>query len=182
MKDKGKIDNSLNLLVDDLRLALKGDAFWENYLEQLNKPCLEPFALHLAILVEPYLQFILDGQKTVESRFATRRFAPYKRVQKGDIVLLKRSSGAIVGVCQVACVWFYELDPESWQTIKEKFTVAICAQDNKFWEDREKASYATLMRIQNVKPISPVKFVKRDRRGWVVLHENIGQLELDLWK
>ncbi|NEO46376.1 MAG: ASCH domain-containing protein [Moorea sp. SIO4A3] len=137
------------------------------------------FRLHLAIFVEPYLQFILDGEKTVDSRFSTRRFAPYNRVEKGDVVLLKKSSGPIVGICQVSYVWFYELDPESWRTIKG-FADAICAQDPDFWKQREAASFATLMRIQNVKPIEPIKFVKRDRRGWVVLHERSNQLQLDL--
>lgn len=180
MKNNGTKNNSLDLLVDDLQLALKGDSFWESYLERLNLHSSQPLALHLAILVEPYLQFILEGQKTVESRFATRRFAPYNRVNKGDIVLLKRSSGPIVGICQVTYVWFYELEPESWQMIQEKFAAAICPKDDNFWQERQKASYATLMRIQNVRPITPIKFVKRDRRGWVVLRENSGQLQLDL--
>jgi ASC-1-like (ASCH) protein len=175
-------NNSFDVLVNDLQLTLKDDSFWESYLKQLTLPCLEPFALHLAILVEPYLQFILEGKKTVESRFATRRFAPYNCVNKGDIVLLKRSSGPIVGICQVAYVWFYELDPKSWQTIQKKFTTAICPQNDTFWQEREKASYATLMQIQNVKSITPMKFAKRDRRGWVVLHENLAQLQLNLIK
>ncbi|WP_392530074.1 hypothetical protein [Nostoc sp. C117] len=116
----------------------------------------------------------------MESRFSTRKFAPYNRVDKGDVVLLKQSSGPIVGLCQVNYVWFYQLDPASWQTIKEDFATAICAQDPDFWKEREAATFATLMRIQHVKPIEPIKFVKRDRRGWVVLHESSSQLQLDL--
>lgn len=167
-------------MIDQLKSAVHGDSFWESYLEQLSSLGTAPFTLHLAILVEPYLQFILDGKKTVESRFSTRKFAPYNRVDKGDVVLLKKSSGPIVGLCQVNYVWFYQLDPESWRTIREDFAVAICAQDPDFWKEREAATFATLMRIQHVKSIDPIKFVKRDRRGWVVLHENSGQIQLDL--
>jgi len=174
------IYDNLLPLVNQLRSAVQGDQFWESYLERLNSPDSVPITLHLAILVEPYLQFILDGTKTVESRFSTRRFAPYNRVEKGDIVLLKKSSGPIVGICQITHAWFYHLDPESWQTLKEDFAVAICAQDPNFWKEREAASFATLMRIQNVKSIEPIKFAKRDRRGWVILYENSGQLQLDL--
>jgi hypothetical protein len=180
LKKSGTIQNSFLPLVDELLLAVQGDLFWESYLQQLRTPSSTTFTLHLAILVEPYLQFILEGKKTVESRFSTRRFAPYNRVEKGDVVLLKQSSGPIVGVCQVSYAWFYELDPESWRTIKKDFAVAICAQDPNFWEQRESASFATLMRIENVKSISPIKFIKRDRRGWVILHESSGQLQLDL--
>jgi hypothetical protein len=176
----GTIQNSLKPLVDQLRSAVQGDSFWESYLQRLKSPDSATFTLHLAILVEPYLQYILDGKKTVESRFSSRRFAPYNRVDKGDVVLLKQSSGPIVGVCQVAYVWFYQLDPESWQTIREDFAAALCAQDPDFWKEREAASFATLMRIQHVKSIEPINFAKRDRRGWVVLHEGTGQLQLDL--
>lgn len=180
MANSGTIHDSLSLLVDELLSAVRGDIFWESYLKPLQLPELPTFTLHLAILVEPYLQFILDGKKTVESRFSTRKFAPYNRVEKGDVVLLKQSSGPIVGICQVSYVWFYQLEPESWRTIKESFATAICAQDPDFWKQREAASFATLMRIQNVKSIEPIKFVKRDRRGWVVLHESSSQLQLDL--
>ncbi len=180
MGNSGTIQTSLLPLVDELQSAVQGDPFWESYLKQLTSPASVPFALHLAILVEPYLQFILDGKKTVESRFSTRRFAPYNRVDKGDVVLLKQSSGPIVGVCQVAYAWFYQLDPESWRTIREDFAAALCAQDPDFWKEREAASFATLMRIRHVKSIEPIKFAKRDRRGWVVLHESSGQLQLDL--
>jgi hypothetical protein len=33
-------------------------------------------AIHLAVFVEPYLSFLLDGTKTIESRFAMRRSIP----------------------------------------------------------------------------------------------------------
>ena len=52
--------------------------------------------LHLAVLKEPYLEFILKGEKTVESRFSIRRRAPYKRVEKGDVVILKQQSGNVL--------------------------------------------------------------------------------------
>lgn len=180
MENNRTIPHSLDALVDELSVAVQGDSFWESYLKQLTSPTSASFALHLAVLVEPYLQFILEGKKTVESRFSTRRFAPYNRVEKGDVVLLKQSSGPIVGICQVAYVWFYQLDPESWRTIRKEFAEALCAQDPSFWEEREAATFATLMRIRHVKSISPIKFTKRDRRGWVVLHESSEQLQLDL--
>ncbi|MBN8564807.1 MAG: ASCH domain-containing protein [Leptolyngbya sp. UWPOB_LEPTO1] len=138
-----------------------------------------PFTLHLGVFVEPYLQFILEGKKTIESRFATRRFAPYNQVEKGDVILLKQSSGPIVGICQVTHCWFYELDPESWETIQRDFAQALCAQDPEFWQQRQAASYATLMRVQFVKAIEPIPFAKRDRRGWVILQPG-GDQQLNL--
>ena len=165
--------------VNDLRSILHGDPFWEGYFSQVVGQYYFPFTLHLAILVEPYLQFILDGQKTVESRFSTRRYPPYKSVYRGDAILLKRSGGPIVGLCQVADAWFYQLDMASWETIKEEFAQAICAQDPLFWKDREHASFATLIRIKHVRSLEPIYFTKRDRRGWVILQATNEQLRFD---
>lgn len=164
-------------LLTDLSAAAQGDVFWEPYLATLAH---EAITLHLAIFVEPYLQYILEGKKTVESRFATRRFAPYQQVTTGDILLLKASGGPILGICQVAEVWFYHLDPESWQFIQRHFTEALCAQDPTFWTARQHATFATLMRVRHVHRIAPIPYAKRDRRGWVVLRPAAAQMELAL--
>jgi ASC-1-like (ASCH) protein len=55
-------------------------------------------SLHLAILNEPYLEYILQGKKTIESRFSLTRVPPYKQVSKGDIVFLKQYGDPIVGL------------------------------------------------------------------------------------
>jgi hypothetical protein len=161
----------------DLPPAVQGNPFWEPIARLISQKTV-PFSIHLAILVEPYLQFILEGRKTVESRFSVHRCAPYDRVHRGDVVLLKRSGGPIVGVCQVANAWFYELDPRSWRNIRKEFTQALCAQDPSFWKAREKAAFATIMRLQHVLAISPIHCMKRDRRGWVILQQGTSQLDL----
>lgn len=125
--------------------------------------------VHLAVFVEPYLKYVLQGKKTVESRFSVVRCAPYGRVEPGDIILLKRAGGPVVGLCEVAQVWSYRLDPTTWSEIRSEFTTAICAQAPDFWKERERASFATLIRIRRVTAIEPLACSKRDRRGWVVL-------------
>src|SRR5713226_860390 len=109
-------------LIDELRPWAAGDAFWEAYFERVCSDESGHYAVHLAVLVEPYLQYILDGKKTVESRFSSRRSTPYRRVRRGDIILLKRAAGPVVGLCQVSEVWFYRLEPKSWQDIRDCFT------------------------------------------------------------
>ena len=66
--------------------------------------------VHLAIFVEPYLELVLAGKKTIESRFSANRCPPYNAVKKGDLLLLKRSGGPVVGVATVGQVWSYDLD------------------------------------------------------------------------
>ena len=170
--------NQIEHLFSCLHDVTRGHEFWDSYLSPLSSSQPLPFRVHLAVFVEPYLQFVLDGLKTIESRFSIRRFAPYNQVDIGDVVLLKKSSGPIVGICYVSHVWFYQLDPESWVFIQKNFAQALCAQDPSFWKDREHASYATLMRVRHVLGINPFSYKKRDRRGWVVLSTPTQQLEL----
>jgi hypothetical protein len=163
--------------VDDLTDAVRGITFWKNYLQGLRDQETTPFAIHLAIFVEPFLQYVLDGKKTIESRFSSVRCAPFERVGRGDVVLLKKAGGPVVGLCQIRNAWFYRLERDSWDEIKV-FAREICAEDPSFWQAREGASFASLMRIQHVHKIDPIKLRKRDRRGWVVLRSASQQLSL----
>jgi hypothetical protein len=110
--------------------------------------------IHLAVLVEPYLSLILEGKKTIESRFSVNRHAPFEQVGKGDIIILKKSSGPIVGICKVADAWFYRLDPDSWPDID-----------------------ASLMRIEGTVRVPSFDIDKLDPRGWVVLHSGASRAQ-----
>lgn len=154
------------MLVQRLRAAVRGDSFWDDYLSDASY---SSTGLHLAVFVEPYLRYLLEGRKTVESRFSAHRIAPYQTASVGDVILLKRTGGPIVGLCRIAAVWFYRLDPSTWASIKGRFTEALCAQDPMFWHQRASASYASLMRVSDVRAIEPINHPKRDRRGWVIL-------------
>ncbi len=152
-----------------LRRAVRGDEFWEPSLKSLLNDSACPFTLHLAVLVNPWLQEILDGRKTVESRFSVFRCAPYGCVEAGDVILLKKSGGNIVGICQAAETRSYVLNPQSLCAIREEFSEAIGTQDAAFWNARARAKYATLVTVQNVRSVRPLPWRKSDRRGWVVI-------------
>lgn len=47
-------------------------------------------AVHVAVMVEPYLTFVVEGQKWIESRLTKNRIAPFGQTSAGDIVLFKR--------------------------------------------------------------------------------------------
>ncbi len=163
--------NTWSHLREQVAHSLENDPHWSRRLTHIANKDESKHRVHLAVFIEPFLQYVLRGQKTVESRFSANRIAPFGRIDSGDIVLLKRSGGAIVGVCEVTNVWFYDLDPSSWAEIREDFTEALCAQDPAFWKVREHASFATLMRISNPRSLPPIEFKKTDRRGWVVLED-----------
>lgn len=158
--------------IEALKDRTRSHVFWAPYLESLCATAFTPFSVHLAVLVEPYLKFILAGSKSVESRFSKNQIAPYQSVETGDVVLLKRSGAkSITGVCLVRDVWFYELDRESLEAIKSEHAAALRADSPAFWEERQTARFATLMRISEVYRLPPFELQKRDRRGWVVLRQ-----------
>jgi len=177
MTQKEHDDNTLpKIVVDVLLRSLRDDPYWKDSLFNFKD---SRIAIHLAIFREPYLAFLLEGKKTIESRFSIKRQAPYNQINEGDIILLKRASGPIVGLCQVEDAWFYKLDVNSWHTIKNDFFKEIFVQDQQFWDDRQFASYATLIRVHHTRSIPPIKYPKRDRRGWVVLTPRKSQLKID---
>ena len=95
-----------------------------------------------------------------------------QRVSVGDMILLKRSGGPIVAVCRVTSAWFYEMEADTWQHIRQTFGKALRADNASFWDERKSALYATLMTIDALQVVQPIPCAKRDRRGWVVLHES----------
>ena len=156
--------------IDELKERTRSHGFWGGYLESLSATGSTPYSVHLAVLLEPYLKFILEGSKTIESRFSKKRIAPYGVVEQGDVVLLKRSAAkSVSGLCIVRSVWCYQLDDESLQVIKKDFATGLRADSSSFWEERQSARFATLMRISEVYRLPPIEIPKRDRRGWVVL-------------
>jgi ASC-1-like (ASCH) protein len=160
-----------------LELAIKSDPTKSPFAASFAQGC----GVHLAVLVEPYLSLILEGKKTVESRFSQSRQPPYERVAADDILILKRSSGPIQGICRVTDVWFYELDPNTWFEI-ERFAQALCMDESPFWENKRQASYATLMRVSSVVSIPFLNIAKLDPRGWVTLRQHSPQNQGDLFR
>src|SRR5688572_10035738 len=77
-----------------LRERLRDNPFWTKRLAALDGGA-DRVRIHLAVFIEPYLEFVLDGTKTVESRFSINRCVPFERANEGDIVLLKRSGGSV---------------------------------------------------------------------------------------
>lgn len=125
--------------------------------------------LHIAIFNEPYLTYILEGKKTVESRFSFVRCAPYEKVYAGDFILLKKAGGPVSGFCRVESAWFYKVDRKTLGEIRQEFSERICPVEPGFWSDREGALFATLISLTDVRRIQEFQIGKRDRRGWVII-------------
>jgi hypothetical protein len=125
--------------------------------------------LHIACMVEPFLQHILDGRKTIESRFSKPLIPPYRRIAIGDVVLLK--AGPIVASFRASSIEFVELNNSEFARLVNDYSTAICA-DEEFWEARTGKCYATLVGVSDVRRLTPLKVDKQDRRGWMVLRDS----------
>lgn len=156
-------------MVDAARLSdlVAKSRFWTR---RLQAATIGRVGLHLGVFCEPYLTYILEGRKTVESRFGATRQPPFQRVDCGDILLLKRSSGPIVAVAHISDVWYYELERREFQAILERFGPAMCLEED-FIRSKSSSAFATLIRLDRVHGVEDLKVRKSDRRGWVVLHQ-----------
>lgn len=126
---------------------------------------------HLAIVVEPYLSRLLDGTKTIESRFCRQRKPPFESVDPGDTLILKRSCGPVAGICKVAQAFYFDLRDFPLRAVRDSFGPAIAVTDEAFWKAQEQARFVSLFRVSQMTPLPLIECRKRDRRAWVVMRE-----------
>jgi hypothetical protein len=77
------INGAAGQLRSHLAASLGGDPAWDLALSRLARG---ETSLHLAVLTEPFCSWLLEGTKTIESRFSRVRCAPYGTLAEGDIV------------------------------------------------------------------------------------------------
>ncbi len=132
---------------------------------------------HLAILTPGWIDLILDGKKTIESRFTKVRCAPFGQVNANDIVYLKESGGLVKGMFRVAQVETFEnltigqICDLFYKEYREQiFSTDVAASMHDPPDKWLNAKHATLIHVSD--PIAfddPFPFPKRDPRAWVVL-------------
>ena len=132
---------------------------------------------HLAILRQPFLDLILDGKKTIESRFLKTQSAPYKTVQEGDLVVIKKSGGLVLGEFTVSKVErFLDLTPEKINKITEKYYKELSVEANpNFWKNKLDTRYAVLIYVANpIRYKKPYPYKKNDMRSWLIYGSKAG--------
>lgn len=133
------------------------------------------FGVHVGIFAEPYLTLILTGKKTIESRFSVNRISPFGKVSKGDLVLLKKAGGAVVGLFIAGDVIFYSrLNTKKLAEIENNFAKQICSEVNpNFWENRKESKFATLIYISQFIEVEPFRINKSDRTAWSIVQNRM---------
>lgn len=146
--------------------AIKNDPTWADCLSFFNNP---EATVHVAVMVEPFLSSLLAGRKTIESRFSRHKIAPYQKTAPGDLVLLKQSSGPVVGSFEVAFVRYLELTSKTLKELEANYERQINGS-KEFWQAQQTKRYASLFGVKNIQPRTATAIQKQDPRGWVVLN------------
>ena len=131
---------------------------------------------HLVILKKPYLDAILAGRKTIESRLTKTNRPPIGKIAPGDKLFFKISSGAVSATGRVKKIQqFDNLTPSKIDKIKLTYNDKILGSDE-YWAQKSDCKYGVLVWFEKIKTIPPVRINKKDWRGWVVLtsQENFG--------
>ncbi len=107
---------------------------------------------HLAVLHRQYLDLVLSGEKTIESRLTKTRRAPFGKIATGDTIYFKQSSGPIRAVATAGkVVTLTDLNPQRVCEIRDQYNDQI-GGNRAAWERRMQSKYGTLIWIENVIP------------------------------
>jgi hypothetical protein len=123
--------------------------------------------LHLAVMTGPYLDRIIAGTKTVESRFHKIRSAPLNTVGGGDLVVFKPSGRAVSHVAGVSNAIYIDLASTPLNVVRRQWQDKIGDTADEFWSARAQARWVSLIEIDWIKSIPPIVLEKRDRRAWI---------------
>jgi len=124
---------------------------------------------HLVILKKPYLDAILAGRKTIESRLMKNKCPPFGRVKQGDALFLKVSCGCVCAKATVAKVKSFEnLTARRIEELVRRYNNQVLGTDE-YWQSKADCKVGLLIWLENVETIEPVRINKKDWRAWVVL-------------
>ncbi len=126
---------------------------------------------HIAILKQPFFDMVLSGEKTIESRWSMVKVAPYKKVSVGDKILLKETGKDVTAIANVKKVQFYELTPEIVEDIRIKYRKQIGTDKFEDWKSTLQKKYCTLIWLDEVTPVAPIKVKRSNGAGWIVLKD-----------
>jgi len=130
--------------------------------------------IHVAILQQPYLNLILQGRKTIESRLTIRPLPPFNAIAPGERIFLKQSAGPFLATALAADVLFFDgLTRSKIVELKRRFNGEVCG-DAAFWEWKRDSRFATFIRLAKVQPITVGPAMQPSRGpAWFVLPDHL---------
>ena len=159
-----------NIIVEQLTNSIlaSGNDYWMSKIPEFSNR-----NIHIAIMVEPYITKISNGEKTIESRFSQKKMLPWGKVAPGDIVIFKRSGGGFESVFEAGDVISLELtSPEDVNNIRQQYNDRLCIEDE-WWDMKISSKYATLIPITHLLTIEPFFIKFKNRQSWICFENRI---------
>lgn len=123
--------------------------------------------IHVAVMVEPYLSKIRSGEKYIESRLTKVNISPFGRASAGDVVLFKRSGGAITAMASVERVEFEHLTAQDDAcSLAQRYSEGLGYEPG-YAESKSQARFASLLWLHDVREVPATPLDKRGRQAWV---------------
>lgn len=171
-----------NLIKEFLSQLKNGAKDGESIIDQIVSN--DGIGLHMAIFNEPFLSAILDKRKLYESRFSIKRINPYRKVYNGDIVLIKRNAGKVIGFFVVGKVdYWIKNNKTSLHQLEIEYAEKICSNlDSDFWKNRINCKYGTFIEIREIHLFKSFGIDKQDRTTWIILKERYNPSIFDTFK
>ena len=126
---------------------------------------------HIAILRPPFFDMVLNGEKTIESRWSMNKIAPYNKVKTGDQILLKLTGKPVTATAIVKDIKYYQLTPEKVEQIRIQYGKEIGTDKFKNWPAILQKKFCTLIWLENVKQIEPLEVPRSNGAGWIVVKD-----------
>jgi ASC-1-like (ASCH) protein len=140
---------------------------------------------HLAIMSSKtdFLERILNGEKTIESRWYSTRRSPWDKVNAGDTIYFKLSGKPVSAKAKVINVaQYFDLEPDHVKQLLEKYEseLGLNGRVSWFWQQVKFKKYVILMWLEDVEKVEPFEIDKTGfgmQSAWVSV-ENIEQIRV----
>ncbi len=133
--------------------------------------------IHIALLKRNYLDMLLDGRKTMESRLSITRRAPFRAVMSGESIFFKQSGGPYRAHAIINQVEFIDgLTPRAVRALRTRVNGQVLGE-SAYWRSKRTAKYATLLTFREIMPCDtgPALPVLAGR-AWVCMPDDAGAM------
>jgi len=135
---------------------------------------------HVAIMSsDEWIDKIISGEKTIESRWTKNKISPFERIARGDRIYFKVSGKPVSAVATASEACFYLLTPAKARELLQKHCKQI-GTDLSYYEKIKDKKYCTLIKIKEARRITPFGINKKgfgNSVAWLSV-ENINKIRI----
>jgi hypothetical protein len=133
-------------------------------------------SIHVVILQRRYVDLILAGRKTVESRLTRTAGPPFGKVEVGQRLFIKASGGPFMATAVAGAVAGYDnLTPDRIRQLYRQYNAAVCGEGD-YWKLKRDSRYATFITLEQVEPLDVGPAYNRSLQAWHVLSDDLSPL------